>query len=801
MKLQYPFVILLWIPAVIILYFIIRKTFVKFRNKFEADQHKKETKVEKILLLITRPLILLLLLIAIASPFTFEEKIIDGDYSLTILADKSTSFELFEKDLETKLKEKLEKKVPVNVKYIAYGNSSPIGDALLATMQGNDNILLITDGNNNQGKDLGDIILLASLLNTTINSLDIKPIKDDTSVTIDAPPEVILRDEFTYYVNVNQVGEKNTYRLNVTVDNDAVFYREASGSKTFELSEYLTEGYHKITARLIDVDGQDYFPENNIYYSTVHVLPRPKVLLVSKEFGKIEELLERVYTLDRKFEIPSNLYSYKAVIIDDMEVNELNPHIDELSEYVSNGYGLVVIGGKNSFEYGNYGNSLFETLLPVTLGQVGAKEEAEVNVVIVIDISGTTTFSFSKEKEDTKISVQKAIALDLLNSLRPNDKVMAIAFDTKAHVVPPGKLLPKSEQPRLNDTIARLQSDPAAGTFVYSGLKRADLYLENAVGSKNVVVISDGITALPGDALSLAQTMSNKGTKVYTIGVGEDTYEPFMLDLAYYGKGIYFKPDETQRLALMFNKTEEKTTDTNRLLIFNNHHFITNGLNLKGSITGYNQVVPKPSALTLITTQNINPILTVWRFGLGRIAVLSTDDGSRWAPSLLSKENSGTLSRIVNWAIGNPYEEKNFVIRTKDTNLGSSTEIDVFSKNEFKSEKLSFSKVGENLYKAVFTPEKTGFHEFFDSLVAVNYNKEYEKLGLNQELRDLVTITGGKTFSINETDELASFIKTISKRKKNTIVYYRLPFIIAALAVLLIEITIRRLRENRKAYK
>lgn len=801
MKLQYSYALLLWIPVVIILYFLLKKTFVKFRNQFEADAHKKETKFEKKLLLITRPLIFLLLLIAIASPFTFEEKVLEGDYSLTILADKSSSFELFEQDLETNLKKKIEKKVPVNIRYIAYGNNSPIGDSLLNTMQGNDNILLITDGNNNQGKDLGDIILLASLLNTTINSLDIEAKKDDTSVTIDVPPEVILRDEFTYYVNVDQVGERIPYRLNVTVDNDVVFYKETSGSKTFELKEYLTEGYHKISARLISVEGNDYFLENNVYYSTVHVLPRPRVLLVSKEFGKIEETLERVYMLDRKFEIPSNLYKYKAVIIDNMEAEELNPHIDKLSEYVSNGYGLVVIGGKNSFEYGGYGNSLFETLLPVTLGQVGVKEEAEVNVVLVIDISGTTTLSFSGKKEDTKISVQKAIALDLLNSLRPNDKIMAIAFDTKAHIIPPGKLLPKAEQPYLNNTIARISSDPTAGTFVYSGLQKANLYLENAVGSKNVVLISDGITALPHEAISIATLMANKGVKIYTIGVGEDTYEPFMLDLARTGKGTYFKQDETHRLSLMFNKTEEKKTDTNRLLIFNNHHFITNGLNLKGSITGYNQVVPKPSALTLITTQNINPILTVWRFGLGRIVVLSTDDGSRWAPTLLSKENSGTISRIVNWVIGNPYKDKNFIVRTKDTNLGSSTEIDVFSKKEFESEKLSFSKVGDNLYKGVFTPTTSGFHEFFDALVAVNYNKEYEKLGLNKELKDLVTITGGKTFNMDETDELTSFIRSVSKRKRNIIVYYRWPFIIAALVILLIEIAIRRLRENRKAYK
>ncbi len=120
MKIQNPYIIFAWIPMVIILYFLLKRTFIKFRNKLEADTHKKGTKTEKKLLLITRPLIFLLLLIAIASPFTFKEKVIKGDYSLTILADKSTSFELFEQGLETELKKELEKKNPVNIRYIAY---------------------------------------------------------------------------------------------------------------------------------------------------------------------------------------------------------------------------------------------------------------------------------------------------------------------------------------------------------------------------------------------------------------------------------------------------------------------------------------------------------------------------------------------------------------------------------------------------------------------------------------------------------------------------------------------------------
>jgi uncharacterized membrane protein len=739
------------------------------------------------------------ILIALASPFTFEEEIIEGDYALTILADKSTSFELFDGNIAEKLRDSLKDKLPITIRYIAYGNDSALGDAILNNMQGNDNILLVTDGNNNDGRRLGDIMHLAGLLNTTINSINVKPIKTDLSVTVDAPSEIIFGNDITYYIDVKNINEPLSYDVELSIDNEVVYKDSGIGTKTFTFTpeKWLLEGYHKIIA---EIKVNDYFKENNVFYKTIRVYPKPNILYIAKESGRLERILERVYNYNMRLSIPLDLSPYPAIILDDISASEINKRINDLSEYVSKGNGLVVIGGKSSYDYGDYQNSLAETLLPVKVGVAERKEEeTDVNVVLVIDISGSSTLGFSQGSATTKISIQKAQAIEILKYLRPEDKVGVVAFDTHGYYITK-KLLPLYEQPNLNKTIAMIKSDPSAGTFVHQGLIKAFYLLENAKGAKNIILISDGITQYPDQAIQDAILFNARGIKIFTVGIGKDTNSKFMTQLAEKGNGQYYEPSEKEKIVVLLNQSTKKPSDFNNLIILDGHHFITNELSLRSSITGFNQVIPKPASRILISTINANPILTIWQFGKGRVASLTTNP-EYWAGDLLNKDNSELITRIINWAIEDPDKTKEFIVKTKDTYLGRSGEILVKTKQDFSSDELLFSKIRRDLYKATFTPATTGFYEYLNAVIAVNNPKEYHNIGLNPELAEIVSLTGGKTFEINETDALIDFIKEKSKRKKIQITYYRWPFIAIALFLLLIEISIRRLRENRNIFK
>jgi len=163
----------------------------------------------------------------------------------------------------------------------------------------------------------------------------------------------------------------------------------------------------------------DYFRENNQFFKVVRVYPKPDVLLVTlNEDSKYERLLQNIYTLAIRKSIPADLSQFGAIILDDIPGALLSPDIDKLSSYVSDGNGLLVSGGPNSYDRGGYKDSLLETLLPVVVGVAGKEEsEQDINVVLVIDISGSSTFSFAGDKGSSKISIQKAQALDILGQL------------------------------------------------------------------------------------------------------------------------------------------------------------------------------------------------------------------------------------------------------------------------------------------------------------------------------------------------------------------------------------------------
>jgi len=157
-NIQYPWA-LVWavIFAVAIIIFM-KINLIKFRTKKEYDDYKKSARTMRVLVGVMRSLVVVCLMLALASPYMQKETTTKGKPSLTILTDNSTSFEIFEQGIGEELAKEIRTIMPVNIKNIAYGTRSAIGDAILSNMQGNDNLLIITDGNVNEGRDLGDII-------------------------------------------------------------------------------------------------------------------------------------------------------------------------------------------------------------------------------------------------------------------------------------------------------------------------------------------------------------------------------------------------------------------------------------------------------------------------------------------------------------------------------------------------------------------------------------------------------------------------------------------------------------------
>ncbi|MBW2986366.1 VWA domain-containing protein [Candidatus Woesearchaeota archaeon] len=775
---EQPFAILLIIPVIIILYFVLRKRFVKVKE--DPDVVKQKKFLQRILF-VTRVLIFILLLVAIASPYYQTSKVIKGDAFVKVLVDNSTSMELFE-SISGELAKNLEKQLTVEMKSIGEGEQSAIGDAILNSLEPHDSIVLISDGNSNYGADLGDVALFAGKLNSSINVIDLNPIHDDAGIIILGPAKSQEGIENKYTAIINRVGKVTDTPVKISYDGEVV-YDQSTKETIIQFTKMMTPGYHKISAQ---IQSNDYFPQNNVYHKTVKVVQKPKIFFYTEEASPMKTLLDQIYVVDSGNSLPP-LNDYYAVAINNINADTLKATTDVLNDFVADGNGMVAIGGDNSFDRGDYKNSLFETLLPVYVSAPG-KKEGETSIVVVVDISGSTSAQFGS---DTTVDVEKALALGAYRDLSMNTRLAVVAFNTKAYLVSEPSYV--YEKQNLEDKISRLSH--GGGTLVSAGMLKAISILEEMAGGKNIILISDGKTQAESAATEAAKLATNLGIKIYTVGVGPTTNEPLMQQIAQLAHGIYFKATESSRLKILFGDLDEEEQKSNKmnLQILDSNHFITAGIEPKAAIYGFNNGMPKTTARLLATTSTGDPLLTIWRLGLGRIAALTTDDGTEWAGELLSKQNSNLVTRTFNWAIGDPDRKSAEFIDIQDTRINEPTEIIVKSKTVPKSEQNVFYKIDEDMYASTITPTATGFQQILTATFAVNYPAEYEMMGFNRELKSIAESTGGRVFDKSDVDGIIEFTKTKAKRSVVTKQTIRQPLIIAAIILLLIEIFIRRI--------
>ena len=118
--------IYLWmIPvAVIILIYIIRKDFVKFKSDEEKKVFKQKKKWDKIFMIVMRSCAVALLLVALSSPFITDEREVKGDPHVTVMVDNSSSFSIFKQSDVNQLIKNLEKYMPVKVRHIGTNDKS-----------------------------------------------------------------------------------------------------------------------------------------------------------------------------------------------------------------------------------------------------------------------------------------------------------------------------------------------------------------------------------------------------------------------------------------------------------------------------------------------------------------------------------------------------------------------------------------------------------------------------------------------------------------------------------------------------
>ncbi len=364
------------IPLVILLIYLLRKKYVK------EDQRLFKSKGKKTVIFIVRLLFFFMLVLVIANPHYEFTDSYSNITKIKVIIDESYSTKLYDLDeVETTLEEVNEKGISIDLEKIDLQDYSTIGNVILNNLAPEENLLLISDGQNNFGSSLEDVALFASSINSKIFGLNLNVDNDDAGVYIEGPSKVVSGVKNIYTIKVNEIGSVGKKVVRLLVD-DKVAY-DGRYFKEIEVKRFFQTGTHIIKAEL-EVGEKDYFKENNVYYKTITVYPKPRILFISDSNSPLHQLYSPFYDIDLVDDLDNDLEDYYAVILNNIDsISFDDEDIDKLEEYVGDGNGLFVVGGKNSYDYGNYNQSLLINMLPVLIGKAKKKQDVTNNYILM----------------------------------------------------------------------------------------------------------------------------------------------------------------------------------------------------------------------------------------------------------------------------------------------------------------------------------------------------------------------------------------------------------------------------------
>ncbi|MEA5385833.1 vWA domain-containing protein [Haloarculaceae archaeon H-GB11] len=721
----------------------------------------------------SRLLVVSLLVLAAAGPYSATTREAVGDPTVRLLVDRSDSTAV-QSNVSGRLATAIEERgVPVETTVVASGANSPLGDRIASALRPNGTVVVVSDGRVTDGRSMAAVAELAQQVNATISVVNGTTTTTERFVTVNGPRKTSVGVENTYLVRVGGVRlDEGNASLSVTVDGEEVHAESVRNRTAVEVSHTFNEtGSHRITAT---VDGDDRFDRNDVYRSTVRVVPQPSVLYVAQGDYPLGGYLDRLYDVERARTIPDDLSPYYAVVVQDRPASSLG-NVTALQRAVVDGTGLVVVGGPNAYDEGGYRNATIGTVLPVTQGE----PSDAATVVLAVDVSGSS---------QKGMRVQKALALDVLDQLGDQNRVGLVAFNTRAYGVTDPEPLRESRD-TLEDRIKRLES--SGGTHIATGLRGSGTMLGDGGGT--VILISDGRDH-GGGVPAAAAELANQGTRVIAVGVGVNVDESHLQRIGSATGGSYLRADQTNRLRILFGGPNREYSG-NRLTVVEGDHFVTHGVELTANPGQAHDVRVKERADYLVATGSGRPAIAAWHYGLGRAVSITTYGPDGTLDGLLDAPDSLVVTKSVNWAIGDPERLATGVTDVPDTRVGEPTTVVYEGGERPTAEGVQFVRDGDSRFRATVVASEQDYHTVLDASYAANYPREYGAFGQASALRTAAVTTGGQVFEPDQAAAIAEFARERSRRVREVTTDWTWLPLAAGLLVYLLEVSVRRVRD------
>jgi hypothetical protein len=236
--------------------------------------------------------------------------------------------------------------------------------------------------------------------------------------------------------------------------------------------------------------------------------------------------------------------------------------------------------------------------------------------------------------EGRKMELARVASIGVIENLRPVDFVGVLIFDNSFQWAVP---IRKAEDRTL---IKRLVAGitPDGGTQIAPALTEAFRRTVPVKATyKHIVLLTDGISE-EGDSIALAKEAATQSITISTVGLGQDVNRAYLEKIAAFSKGkSYFLNDPSGLEQILLKDVMEFTGSTaieKAITAFIERPAeILEGVGMESApaLRGYTKFIAKPTAETILSIDQRDPLLTRWQYGLGRSVVFASDAKSRWA--------------------------------------------------------------------------------------------------------------------------------------------------------------------------
>ncbi|GAA0084435.1 VWA domain-containing protein [Clostridium sp. CTA-7] len=692
---------------------------------------------------------------------------------------------------------------------------------------GSKRIVLLTDGEENQG----DILKSIPLINE--QKIDFKVYKitgekgdeiyvdnvkvpdnisvgEEFSVSIDIKSNYATKAKLTLFSGRNKVGEQQV--------------QIQKGKNSFVFKDKQSSGGFKGYRVLVEAEG-DTNKVNNEFSTFTNVMDKPNILLINGVKGDskaLEEILSNSGANIKKI-VPSSaprtlneLLEYKSVILNDAHRDDLNNgFMDNIEAYVKDyGGGLITFGGEDSYALGGYKDTSLEKVLPVYMDKRGKNEVPSISINLIIDKSG----SMSAEGGGvSKLTLAKEAAMKALENLREVDEISVIAFDdTYDEVVPLQKV---GDKEAIKELISGIQI--RGGTSIYPALEQGyNMQMQSSAKIKHTILLTDGQDGYGFDNYAnLLKNFNDNNITLSTVAVGEGANADLLNQLASIGKGRSYYTDIYTDIPRIFAKEVLLSAGTYIIneeftpKILSNHEILAGVKTSDGipSLLGYIGTSIKENAVEILSSNHDEPILAAMQYGIGRTVSFTSDVSGQWSKNYLTWEHGPQLIKnMVYFTIPKYGEEGKLNISQE----GNEAKVEFYNDKISKDAKVKGIYNGENgeegefelsqvepgKFEARIPLNSLGFYNFnireeeseeiknnYKGAFALQYSDEY-KFNTNGEKLDVVVKETKGSF-INKPEEV--FEGKLQREYKK--INLTTPLIIMSILLFMIDIAYRRL--------